>query len=200
MIEKILENDTNQLVFFLFASITYGSLLFVFLIKIKNRKENEEKRFIKLLSNGIKNKMIDSFSDVEDIYKGVCKINNSDNETDKSKLAKWLRELLLNLIENKTDNYLEVKKSIVSFIKKAETESPHSGLPELERNIIRDIENYTNLKNTESTKQKLNELVAAIQARTESIKKLQGITKWSVPLSIVGLILTLIFGILSFIK
>ncbi|OIR25695.1 hypothetical protein [Bathymodiolus thermophilus thioautotrophic gill symbiont] len=204
MLEEILRGDTNLVVFFSFAIVTYASLLYVLLQRVKNRKENQQKRFIKLLSNGIKKEMVVTFEDVEDIYKGVCKINNSNTETDKSKLARWLREFLLDLLEkpkeNEFDNYLEIKTCIAVFIKKAEAESPHSNLPELERNIIRDIENYINSQNTEYAKQKLNELIAAIQIRDESIKKLQGIAKWSIPLSIVGLILTFIFGILSFVK
>ena len=94
---------------------------------------------------------------------------------------------------------IEIKKQISSFIDKAESASPHTGIPDLERSIVRDIENYLSSQNTDSAKRKLNELIAAIQVREESVNKLQAITKWSVPLSVIGLILTIFFGLTSFI-
>lgn len=101
--------------------------------------------------------------------------------------------------ENTNENLTEIKKQISSFIEKAESASPHAGIPDLERSIVRDIENYLSSQNTESVKRKLNELVAAIQVREDSVNKLQSITKWSVPLSVIGLFLTIFFGVISFI-
>jgi predicted house-cleaning noncanonical NTP pyrophosphatase (MazG superfamily) len=147
--------------------------------------------------------MVNSFSDVEEIYKGVCKINTNKTGSYRSKLAIWLREFLLDLLEkpkeSEVNHYLEIKSNITNFIKKAEEESPYSDLPELERNIISDMENYINSKNTEESKKKLSELTSAIQIRDESVKKLKIITRWSISLSILGVISTIIFGTLSFI-
>lgn len=184
VIEILNNNDLIKISFVCAAAIVYAIAVSRLFNRIRDRRNAEEKRFTNALNNGIKKNMVTEFSDVEYIYKGVRKINNRDDEINKARLATWLRSFLLDLVENseeETENLKSIKKYISTFIEKAESASPHAGIPDLERNIIRDIENYLNAQNTDSVKRKLNELVAAIQAREESVQKLQGITKWSVP-------------------
>ncbi len=200
---EVFENEIVQFVTGVALIIAYAVVLNHLMNRTKDRRKSEEKRFLSALANGINKNIVINFSDVEDIYKGVRKINSSDDELNKARLARWLRGFLLDLVEdtkdNKNTNLTKVKEQISLFINKAESASPHAGIPDLERSIVRDIENYLNMQNTDSVKRKLNELVAAIQVREESVNKLQGITKWSVPLSVIGLILTVFFGLMSFV-
>ncbi|MGJ8648062.1 MAG: hypothetical protein ACSHXJ_14270 [Marinomonas colpomeniae] len=169
--------------------------------RISERKETQEKRFLKALSSGIKSGVISDFSDIENIYKGV-RSSIGDEEVNRARLAKWLRAYLLQIFENEIDSkncdsVKAIKKEITEYINLVEKTSPHVGLPDLERSIVRDIETYLSSDQKEGVSRKLDELVAAIQVREESFKKLEGTNKWAVPLSVVGLILTLVFGITS---
>lgn len=169
--------------------------------RITERKESEEKRFLKALSSGIKSGVINGFSDIENIYKGV-RGSVGDEEVNRARLAKWLRAYLLQLFESEIDeknsqSVQSIKNEITEYINQVEKSSPHVGLPDLERSIVRDIETYLNSEQKDGVSRKLDELVTAIQVREETLRKIQSTNKWAVPLSVVGLILTVIFGVLS---
>lgn len=180
---------------------TYAVAVSKMLNRISERKETEEKRFLKALSSGIKSGVISEFSDIDNIYKRV-RASIGDEEVNRARLAKWLRAYLLQIFENEVeekncDSIKSIKKEITDYINQVEKASPHVGLPDLERSIVRDIETYLHSDQKDSVSRKVDELVAAIQVREESMKKMENTNKWAVPLSVVGLILTLIFGISS---
>ena len=180
---------------------TYAVAVSKMLNRITERKETEEKRFLKVLSAGIKSSVITEFSDIENIYKGV-RLSIGDDDVNRARLAKWLRAYLLQIFENEIDekdreSSKSIKKEITEYINQVEKASPHVGLPDLERSIVRDIDAYLNSNQREAVARKLDELVAAIQVREDSFKKMESTNKWAVPLSVIGLILTLIFGISS---
>ena len=205
--------DDNEILFTVFDSLgiptvaliivlTYGILLLYFLRIMRNSRVEEEKKFINALSTGITNGVITEFSDVVNIYKGVRKATSGNDENSKARLATWLRAYLLSELESSTeisntDQMIATKNQVTAFIEKAEKESPHALLPDLERNVIRDIESYLGANDNSSVKRKIGELSTAIQIREEALGSLQSTTKWSVPLSIFGFVLTVIFGILS---
>ena len=180
---------------------TYAVAVSKMLNRITERKETEEKRFLKALDGGIKRGVVSEFSDIENIYKGV-RSSIGDEDVNRARLAKWLRTYLLQIFEGEveeknSDAIKSIKKEITDYIAQVEKASPHVGLPDLERSIVRDIDTYLASDNKDGVSRKLDELVAAIQVREESFKKLEGTNKWAVPLSVVGLILTLVFGITS---
>ncbi|WP_312244290.1 hypothetical protein [Stutzerimonas nitrititolerans] len=183
------------------AITSYAVAVSKMLNRITGRRENEEKQFIKVISPSIKSKIITDFSDIENIYKGV-RSSLSYDDTDKARLAKWLRKYLLQVLkqetnEKNTDLIKTIKNEISEHIKEVEKASPHAALPELERSIVRDIETYLFADNKESVNRKLNELVTTIQVREEAFRKIENTNKWAVPLSVIGLILTVIFGVMS---
>ncbi len=67
-------------------------------------------------------------------------------------------------------------------------------------NILNDINVFIANNDIDSVKRKINELAGILQVRNDDIKELKSANKWSVPLSIIGLILTVVFGILSYIR
>lgn len=169
--------------------------------RITERKETEEKRFLKALSSGIKSGVINNFCDIENIYKGV-RNSIGDEEVNRARLAKWLRTYLLQIFENEIDeknsqSIQSIKDEISEYINQVEKSSPHVGLPDLERSIVRDIETYLHSDHKDGVSRKLDELVTAIQVREETLRKIQNTNKWAVPLSVVGLVLTVVFGVFS---
>jgi len=82
--------------------------------RITEKREIEEKHFIKALSSGIKAKVVTEFSDIENIYKGV-RTTTGDAEVNRARLAKWLKKYLLQLFEQDTnESEIESLKSINS--------------------------------------------------------------------------------------
>jgi hypothetical protein len=201
---NIINNEWFSIVVSIAVVAGYAVAVSKLFNKISERKQIEEKRFLKALSNGIKTGIVTEFSDIENIYKGV-RGASGDEESNKARLAKWLRQYLLSLFENDGDNTeteiaRKIKIEITKYIEQVEKTTPHAGLPDLERSIIRDIDTYLSIENKDAAKRKIDELVAAIQVREESLKKLESTNKWSVPLSVIGLILTVIFGFISLLK
>lgn len=199
----MLGNELVQTIIVVAVTVTYATVLNRFLSKSRTRRDQEEKRFINALSNGIGKNAISSFSDVENLYKAIRRKNNIDDDVSKDILAIWLRNYMLEVVEGCEESNSEQVGSLIaqitSYIDKAEMESPHAGLPDLERSIIRDIESYLHANNSDGVKRKLSELSTAVQLREESVSRLQSITKWSVPLSVIGLLLTVVFGVASLI-
>ena len=72
-------------------------------------------------------------------------------------------------------------------------------LPDTERNIINDLSAFNKLGDQNSINRKLGELSSVIITRYEQQKKIENLNKWSIPLAIIGMVLTIIFGVLSII-
>ena len=204
LLRYLFNSATGSVFLAVMASAIYAVTLMTFFNRAKDKRRTEEKRFITALNTGFENNTITDFNDIENIYKAVRNVNANDDELNKARLARWLRSYLLSIVENsdsnKSENVNQVKDKISAFIQKAEMESPHAGLPDLERSILRDMDSYIQSSNSDGAKRKLDEMATAIQVREESVTRLQSITKWSVPLSVIGLILTILFGVLSIVK
>jgi hypothetical protein len=92
------------------------------------------------------------------------------------------------------------KQKVSEFIQKNEETSPYADLPATERTILADISTFLEMNDTKSVKRKTFELAGMIQARQDDLNKIRNINMWTVPLSIVGLIFTIIFGVLAWIR
>ena len=120
-------------------------------------------------------------------------------------MNKWLREILAKLINRQVgkdldnEELLSIKYKITDFINTNEKISPFSDLPETERNILNDINAYNKIGDNESIVRKINELSSVIITRHEQQKKIESLNRWSIPLAVIELILTIIFGIISII-
>ena len=180
-----------------------------FFIKLRKKRQSERKqKFFKTLIEGLKSGSILSLNDVVNIYKGIFGYSVEDLNFRYS-LSKLLREFLVDIIskdrkiinDSISDNsILQWKEMLTEFINQNEKISPYADLPETERNILTDISVFIEKNDLDSVKRKLLELAAMIQARNDDLNKIRNINRWTVPLSIIGLIFTIIFGILSFLK
>lgn len=118
-------------------------------------------------------------------------------------LNKWLRELLTLIISEdpeikfNKDNLKMLTQKITEFIDNNEQVSPFSDLPETERNMLSDIGAFIKNDDKNSANRKIKELSSVIQTRNEEQKKLENQNKWAIPLAIIGVILTITFGLIS---
>ena len=185
-----------------FAIVTYTGLVFSFLQKRREMLNKKKEKFFDILTKALKTNTVYSLEDVINIYKGV--VNVTDDDTNyKSGLKRWLHGYLIYLYDHDlvSGELSKFKNLIYGWIKEIEKEAPFADLPENERNLMNDIFDYLkSYEDSDNIKRKLGELSSSIQARYDSIKQLKNLNQWSTSLAIVGFILTIIFGILSYFK
>lgn len=172
------------------------------LTRNRQRKDNRKEKFFKTLLKGIQNDTIKNHKDLINVYKGSTNLSTEDLSY-RYGLNRLLRELLAKVISE--DYELEYEKNdtsdivsrLTEFIDNNDEVSPFSDLPDSERNILSDIVSFINNGDKSSANRKVKELSSVIQTRTEEQKKIEGQNRWAIPLAIVGVILTIVFGFLS---
>ncbi|MBU4349298.1 hypothetical protein KJ830_00585 [bacterium] len=205
---KSLQKEGQYLDIFIYiAIILAGATLAYAILSLKYpRSETKEKKFFfNTLLSGLKSGSIKTTDDLINIYKGIATFGPEDKKY-RLGLNKWLREFLAGLISKSLDDSLEYKEiidfknKISKFIKENEKISPYSDLQEIERNIFQDILSYIKNSDVGSINQKLKELSSIIQTRKYETDRSKKINKYSVPIAITGLVLTIIFGLVAIFK
>lgn len=197
----------NAIVIPMFLAL-YGTILYFAIAVQKKRYEEGKKKFYNALCEGLKIDSIKTLDDLTNIYKGATRVSAEDLQY-RYGLSRYLREFLVELTSrNKSifgENLDEMKitqwsQKLNEFIQKNEAIYPYADLPAAERNILTDISIYADNKDAESTKRKLSELAGLIQGKNEELIRTSKTNRWAVPLSVIGIILTIIFGILAVVK
>ncbi|HDR6957637.1 MULTISPECIES: hypothetical protein [Bacillus cereus group] len=185
--------------FFAYVIIVFGVVIGWALNTYQRRKKI--KCFYNSLIKGFTLNTIHTIEDVNNIYRGI-NINKLENKKYMYDLSTLLRRFLVELHSKKYESLKieqihEWKEKIDDFIRHNEQLSPFSELPEAEKGMINDILSFAENKENEEIKRKIKELSRLIQVRKEEIDKIERSNKWSMPMGIVGIILTIIFGIAS---
>lgn len=164
--------------------------------------ETAKKKFFKVMEDGLRTNVINTIEDVDNIYIGAGG-SRSDDISYRFKISKWLKEFLVEIISKEKDESIsneilsDWKQKISDFITKIEEISPYSGLPETERNILTDIISFLESGNNDGIERKLSEVSGILQARNDDLNRIRNTNKWAVPLAVIGMILTVIFGLMS---
>lgn len=183
----------------------YVTSFFFFIQRSRDKREENKKRFFKALLEGLKSNSVAAIDDVVNVYKGVFQLSSEESNYRYS-LSKLIREFLVDVISKNKNTLVsdiddktivEWKQKLSDFIQKNEESSPYDDLPPAERNALNDLSIFLEKNERESVKRKIMELAGMIQARNDDLNKIRSTNKWSVPLSIMGIILTVIFGILA---
>lgn len=182
----------------------YSYAAYILLIKNKKYKKKLKESSLEALLNGLKIGSVDSLDDIYNIYKGVYN-RDLDNSSYRPHVNKLLRELLVNIHSKQYIRYYDIKKEdaiewknkLDKFIKENEKLAPFSELPQAEKTIMNDLFSFLDKDDIDSAKRKVLELSNSIQIRVEQIERMEKRSKWSTPLGLVGLILTIIFGVAS---
>ena len=186
-------------------TVMYSFAVTYLLRRRRERRKEEQRNFHKTLVAGFKSGAIVSMDDIVNIYKGVSGIS-SDDTGYRYGLSRQLRKFLVDLVSKDLDPELEDsdvvqwKDKISNFIKTNEEISPYADLPPAERSVLNDISAFLEKDDFDSSKRKLAELGGMIQARHDDILKIQNVNKYSVPLSVIGMILTIAFGLVAIFK
>jgi len=202
LIELIFDKERFLPVFTVIFTVVYFFAATYLLKRVRERKAQQKNTFIETFIKGVSENTIENSEDLLNIYSGITNLSTEDL-SNKQALNKWLREMLAKLINKEVgkdftvEQTIQIKLKITEFIKRNELIAPYTDLPDTERNIINDISTYNKAGDKDSVNRKINELSSVIITRHEQQKKIEGLNKWSVPLAVIGLILTVIFGILS---
>lgn len=91
----------------------------------------------------------------------------------------------------------ETNNLIKKILWEQRSEKPFIGVAEEEQRLLININNATNTKDVETIKYNLHELGSVLTTKNRIYTRSENINKWSVPLAIIGIIMTLFFGYLS---
>jgi len=193
---SFMEDNYYSLLFASFTAI-YIAVAYYFLGVVRMRRAQRRKNFFDALTKSFRLGNIDYLDDVVNLFRGI-ETTSSDGEY-RQGLTSWLQQYLVYLVTTEADeNFVKSCKSkIAEFLKLNEVTSPFSDLPDNERNILKDITEYLKAGNKEAIRRKIDELSASIQVRYDDLRQIKAQNRWSVPLAVTGLVLTVIFGLLS---
>ena len=204
LIEMIIDKGMIIPVFTVIFTVIYAFAATQLLRRIRERRAQRKNTFIETFIKGVSENTIENSEDLLNIYSGITNLSTEDL-TSKQDLNKWLREILAKLVNKEVgkdfsvEQTIQIKLKITEFIMLNETISPYTDLPDTERNIINDISTYNKTGDKVSVNRKINELSSVIITRHEQQKKIENLNKWAIPLAVIGLVLTILFGIFSII-
>ena len=179
------------------TTATYALVAMRFVRTFSQHRASRRDKFFKALDRSFEIGSLNSLQDVVRLHNGIFGAGSED-EYGRGVvvlLEQYLVHITLSDLDSDFINKCKIK--IETFIGEEKSESPFSGLPDNERHILRDLKRYMTLGDHEAVDEKINELSASVISRQDTISQLQGAAKWSIPLAVVGLILTVIFGITS---
>lgn len=185
--------------------LSYGLAVLALLYRFKSRHEDRRRKLFRALLEGLRHGGVHCIDDVVDLYKGIFV---SDGELVHSHLglSTQLRQFLVELLAGTLDASLEPatvvawKGRVSEFIRISEERSPFEGLPAYERNILRDLNNYIDVGDHAAIKRKLLELGGILHTRIDNLERIRNINRWSIPISMIGLGLTILFGFVAIVK
>lgn len=179
-------------------TVVYVSLAYFYMTRVRRRREDRDAKLRSAISNGLVNGQVEGVDDLVNLYRGVT--NSSDDDVSyKAGVSRILRRLLVSLAADpeSTQPKRMLKVKIKELLRLIETETPFADLPTAERNLIIDVRKFIEASELHAATQKVDDLANLIEARQDAYEKLQSANKWSVPLAIIGLVLTIVFGVMS---
>lgn len=204
IVKYITEKDYFLAIFTIIFTVMYSFSVTRLLGKLRARRLEQKKIFFNTFIRGISENTITNSTDLLNVYSGITQLSPGDLANRKG-LNRWLREILAQLINKEVgqdlaqDDVIKIKDKITHFIKENEASNPYTDLPDTERNIINDLSAFNKLGDQNSINRKLSELSSVIITRYEQQRRIENLNKWSIPLAIIGMFLTIIFGVLSII-
>jgi len=179
-------------------SVVYITFFAYFIIRTRKRRETREQHLLTAVTTGLVNGQVEGVDDLVNLYRGVTN-SNDDDVSYKAAVTRILRRLLVSLASDPQTGHSQhaLKVKIKGLLQRIEAETPFAGLPTAERNLILDARRFIEGEELVAASQKVDDLANLIEARQDAYEKLQTANKWSVPLAVIGLVLTVVFGIMS---
>jgi hypothetical protein len=165
---------------------------FRILLKEKNKRINSKEKLFKLLDSNLKKVIIKNREDIILLMNSV----NREYYEDYS-LAPVLEDYIAYLSDKDDETLKDNYELLKEIIKKENEEKPFSNLPDQERRLMKSIDDSVKHNDIESIKYNLQELNSVITTRNKVYQKANLLNRWSIPVAIIGILLTIFFGIMS---
>ena len=179
-------------------TVVYASFALWAVTRIRRRRLERDGKLKDAISNGLVNGQVEGVDDLVNLYRGVT--NSGDDDISyKSGVSRILRRLLVSLATDAGGDQerKSLKLKIKQLLSQIEQETPFADVPPAERNLIIDAQRFIEKNELNAAIQKIRDLGGLIEARHDAYVKLQSANKWSVPLAMIGLALTSVFGVIS---
>jgi len=205
MIINLFDNKESFLsVFTVVFTVIYAYAATFFLRRIRERRRQNSVEFYETLTQGLKDGLVNSLDDFVNLYKGVHGMA-SDDTSYRSGLVRRLRSYMVTLIARKTTiteavEIGKIKDKLSQIIQDIEKNEPFVSLPNAERTLLTDVCRMIKGGDQGGAIQKMEDLAGLIEARQDSVDRLERSNKWAIPLAVIGLILTVVFGVISIVK
>lgn len=201
LVRYLHDNNVSFTLLTALVMVTYVMALQWLIRRQRARREERRSVLFDVLTNGLASDTLEDLDDIVNLYKGAFKIP-SDDLTYRSGLSSFLREYLVRLVAGKTPatdpESVSKRKELVTFwLRESERSAPFADVPEVERHLIEDISGFVDAGDSESVKRKLEQLASSITVREQDYQRISESNRWSIPLAVIGAILTVIFGIIS---
>ena len=185
---------TNILISILLA--VYVSFIMLFMLKFYRRRQlvKRDKTYVfSLLSDGFKNAVPIDESDIRLIYKRRV------DKTYFPSYVKFIEEYLLFLRsghEDTVSDFSKVNTFLKQIIERENQAEPYEGVDENERRLLRDIEeSVSDEAEKKHVVSNLEELAIHIRSNQDRLHRSKVTNSWTIPISIIGLVLTLVMFI-----
>lgn len=186
---NLIFNERLVLVFSL--TIAIYSALFALMItmrKSRYRREKSDKEYAyELLLKGNEQKTLNEGS-IFLIYK-----RSISRKYEHMSYMDFLESFLMYVRQKDEDGTItqSISKIIEPILEKEKIEKPFSNIKERERRLLLAVENSASKGETSSLKNNLTDLSIVIENNQKALDKARAINRWSIPISVLGILLTL---------
>ena len=140
-----------------------------------------------LIKKGIEEGSFDNDAEIFLVYKKLAQGDEHYNS-----YADFLESFLIYVRKNvDKDTILIISRRITPILNKAREEKPYCNIKDRERRILLAIEDAFKKNETNSIKHALTDLSMIIESNQNALERARRTNKWSIPISIVGVLLTL---------
>lgn len=186
---NLIFNERLVLIFSGFISFYIALLALMFTMrKSRFRREKSDKVYaFELILKGIKQQTLTE-GVISLIYKRCV-----SRKYERISYMDFLESFLMYVRQKDEDGALthEVSDIIEPILKKEKAEKPFSNIQERERRILLAVEESAKNGEHASLKSNLTDLSIAIESNQKALEKARRINRWSIPISIIGVLLTL---------
>ena len=164
----------------------YIAFVLFLITHVKSRKSKQKDAY-NLIQKGIEEGTLDNDSDIFLIYKRLAQDDYHYNS-----YADFLESFLVHIRKNlDKDSILLISIRITPILNNEREEKPYYNIQDRERRILSAIEDAIKKNETNSIKHTLVDLSMVIESNQKALEKAERTNKWSIPISIVGVLLTL---------
>ena len=193
MMEELFRFFESDKLWMMFTAVmsAYIAIIFVYFTLVKSRqrlKYSKVKEAYTLIIQGIEQDTLENDSDIFLIYKKLVQTYSISRS-----YVDFLESFLIYVrkISEDKDAMLKTLRRINPILEKEREEKPYCNVNDRERRILLTIEDAFKKNEINSIKHILVDLSMVIEGNQKALDRAKSTNKWSIPISIVGVLLTL---------